>query len=80
MISPSIEKQNTNYRKVIPANERLAITLRYLATGDSYISLAYTFEVSKQTISRIIVPEVCSAIIEVLKEYISRLVVIILLL
>lgn len=70
MISPSIEKQDTNYRKAIPANERLAITLRYLATGDSYISLAYTFKVSKQSISRII-PEVCSAIIEVLKDYVK---------
>jgi len=70
MIAPSIEKQDTNYRKAIPANERLAITLRYLATGDSYISLAYTFKVSKQTISRII-PEVCAAIIGVLKEYVK---------
>jgi len=36
MIAPSIENQDTiNYRKTIPANERLAITLRYLATGDS---------------------------------------------
>lgn len=68
--SPSTEKQDTNYRKAILANERLAITLRYLATGDSCISLAYTFKVLKQTLSRII-PEVRSAIIEVLKEYVK---------
>jgi len=77
MISPSIEKQDTNYRKAIPANERLAITLRYLATGDSYTSLAYTFKVSRQIISRII-PEVCSAIIEVLKENVKVVIIILL--
>ncbi|XP_063837811.1 uncharacterized protein LOC135086917 [Ostrinia nubilalis] len=34
--------------------ETCNITLRYLATGDSYSSLQYTFHVSKQTISTII--------------------------
>ena len=32
-IRPSIEKQNTKMRKCIPPDLRLAITLRYLATG-----------------------------------------------
>nr|CAI5842271.1 unnamed protein product [Callosobruchus analis] len=51
---------------ITPA-ESLAVTLRFLATGDSYHSLAYLFGIPVCTISRI-VPEVCSAIFNVLKE------------
>ncbi|CAH2015154.1 unnamed protein product [Acanthoscelides obtectus] len=40
---------------------RLAITLRYLATGDSFQSLHFLFKVSPQLISTI-VPEVCKAL------------------
>ena len=46
---------------------RLAITLRYLATGDSYKSLMYSFRVAHNTISRI-VPETCEAVIQHSKE------------
>ena len=34
MVKPQIQKQDTNMRKGIPAGERLALTLRYLATGE----------------------------------------------
>lgn len=70
LVAPKIEKQDTNYRKAIPAKERLALTLHFLATGNSYSSLAYMFKVSKQSISSII-PEVCNALIEVLHEYVQ---------
>ncbi|XP_030751259.1 uncharacterized protein LOC115878794 [Sitophilus oryzae] len=66
-----IEKQNTHMRNSIPAAERLAITLRFLATGDSYHSLMYLFRIPVCTISRII-PEVCSAIYNVLKKNIYK--------
>ncbi|GFX36251.1 putative nuclease HARBI1 [Trichonephila clavipes] len=33
LVSPSIERKNTSMRKAIPAAERIALTLRYLATG-----------------------------------------------
>lgn len=69
-IGPKISKQDTTFREAIPATERLMVTLRYLATGDSFTSLMYTFKISKQLISRII-PEVCSAIIDCLKEYVK---------
>jgi hypothetical protein len=49
--------------------ERLAITLRFLATGDTYATLQYLFRVSKRGISNII-PEVCMALVE-LKQYIQ---------
>jgi len=66
-IAPKIKKMDTAMRKAVTVTERLVITLRFLATGDSYTSLQYLFKVSKQLIS-VIVPEVCGALIEVLKE------------
>lgn len=70
MIAPRISRRDTHLRKAIAPHERLAVTLRFLATGDSYHSLQYTFKISKQLISQA-VPEVCEAIIEELKDYIK---------
>lgn len=70
LIGLKIAKCNTNYRDAIPVADRLAVTLRFLGTGDSYVSLSYTFKISKQLI-RVIVPEVCQAIIEALKDHIK---------
>lgn len=69
-IGPHISKQDTNMRKAISIQERLAITLRFLATGDSFTSIGYLFKVSNQTIS-VIVPEVCKAINDALKDQIK---------
>lgn len=69
-IGPRIKKEDTNMRKAIPINTRLAITLRFLATGDSYKSLMYLFRVSDSSIAHI-VPEVCAALTSGLKEYIK---------
>ncbi|KAJ8948966.1 hypothetical protein NQ318_022990 [Aromia moschata] len=62
-----ISKLNTNMRDSIKARERLALTLRFLATGDSYHSLMYLFRIPVCTISKII-PECCEAVNEVLKN------------
>lgn len=70
LVEPFIKKMDTHWRTAITSKERLAITLRYLATGDSYSSLQYTFHVSKQTISTII-PEVCDAIVRALKDMVQ---------
>ncbi|KAL4716178.1 hypothetical protein ACJJTC_013955 [Scirpophaga incertulas] len=70
IITPKISRQDTIMRSAISPQDRLAVTLRFLATGDSYTSLQYTFRISKQSIS-CIVPEVCAAIIEALKENIK---------
>jgi len=69
-MKPIIKKSDTFMRQSIPVQETLAVTLRFLATGDSYMSLSYLFKISKQSISEI-VPEVCTAIIDVLKEFIK---------
>ncbi|KOB78211.1 Uncharacterized protein OBRU01_02740 [Operophtera brumata] len=69
-VEPLIKKQKTRLRIPIPAKVRLAITLRFLATGDSYRSLHYLFKVSSAAIS-IIVQDVCNAINTVLKDQIK---------
>lgn len=70
MVAPSIAKLDTNYRQSISPKNRLLITLRFLASGDSYQSLVLTFKVSQPSISCII-PEVCSALIYSLKDHIK---------
>nr|CAI5826524.1 unnamed protein product [Callosobruchus analis] len=66
-VAPRIQKEDTNYRQAIPPMERLLVTLRFLATGDSYHSLMYLFRMSVPSISKII-PEVCEAIVDVLHD------------
>jgi len=69
-IGPKIMKHDTQLRKAVSIEKRLAVTLSFLATGDSFTSLQYTFLISKQLISCII-PEVCRALVEVLNEFIK---------
>lgn len=69
-IGPMIQKQNTNMRKSFPIQERLAVTLRFLATGDSFTSLSYLFKMSRCTVSAC-VQEVCQALMIELREQIK---------
>lgn len=69
-VSPIISKKDTPKRDAIPAKVRLAITLRFLASGDSFESLHFLFKVSSSIISRI-VPEVCMALNEAWKDQIK---------
>ena len=70
IVEPMITKQNTRFRESVSAEMKLAITLRYLATGDSFVSLMYLFKVSKQFISSML-PRVLKAIIEGLQDYVE---------
>jgi len=70
LIGPSIKKQDTNMREAIPIGMRLAVTLRFLATGDLYHTLMYIFRLSVPAISTI-TPEVCQALISALKGYVE---------
>lgn len=69
LVGPSIQKRDTNFRNSIPAAERLALTLRYLASGDSQQSLSFNFRISASAISRIL-SETAAAIWENLSEYV----------
>lgn len=69
-IEPLITKQRTRLRIPIPAKVRLAITLRFLATGDSYRSLHFLFKISSAAIS-LIVYEVCKAINTILRDQVK---------
>jgi hypothetical protein len=61
-ISPRIQKSTRN-RPALEPGLKLAITLRYLVTGNTYKSLQYAFRVAHNTIS-LFIPEVCQAIID----------------
>jgi hypothetical protein len=42
VVRPRIEKKNTVMREAVSAEERLSVTLRYLATGNSYEDLKFS--------------------------------------
>nr|XP_018910884.1 PREDICTED: uncharacterized protein LOC109039719 [Bemisia tabaci] len=54
MIEHRITKQNTNMRESISARKRLQITLRYLASGDSFTSLGLIGLIHRTTVSQIV--------------------------
>lgn len=66
-LTPYIKKLDTRFRKSISVGERVAVTLRYLASGDSFSSLMALFLLGKTTICHI-VHETCGAIYEALKN------------
>lgn len=70
MVSPVIQRSDTQMRDAIPARTKLEITLHFLATGNSYRTIQHLFRVPKPTISKFI-PEVCDAIFEALKDFVK---------
>ncbi|XP_071490431.1 putative nuclease HARBI1 [Diadema antillarum] len=66
-----LKKQDTFFREALSPALKLAITLRHLATGDSYKTLMYSFRVADNTIS-LIVREVCAAIIDEFSDELVR--------
>ena len=50
-VETKISRTNTTMRNAIPLRTKLEITLRYLASGDSYQSLEYLYRVRKCTVS-----------------------------
>ncbi|XP_034006688.1 protein ANTAGONIST OF LIKE HETEROCHROMATIN PROTEIN 1-like [Trematomus bernacchii] len=66
-VGPLITKVDTNMHVSIGPAERLAICLRYLATGDSYRTIAFSYRVGHATVA-VIVKEVAGAIWTALVE------------
>lgn len=69
-IHSRIKKSDTVMRQAISPRLKLQVTLRYLATGDSFSTLASVYRVPKNTISMFL-KEVCTAIYESLQEFIQ---------
>lgn len=63
-----LQKKDTAFRNSISPAEQLAVTLRFLATGDSYTSLQYQFRINKGTLS-IIILKVCNTTLNHCSDY-----------
>ncbi|XP_059929868.1 uncharacterized protein LOC132473675 [Gadus macrocephalus] len=66
-VGPLITVADTQFRSAIGPAERLAICLRYLATGDSFHTIGFSYRVGTSSVCRI-VREVASAIWTALVE------------
>lgn len=50
LVAPLISKKLTKLRSSISAAERLTLTLRYLASGDSQQSQVFNFRIGRSTV------------------------------
>ncbi len=66
-LTPLICKLYTNYRKALDPGLKVAITLRYMATGDISKSLQYGFRVVYNSIC-VLIAEVSFAIVDAYHE------------
>ncbi|XP_068907626.1 putative nuclease HARBI1 [Tenebrio molitor] len=66
-IEPFIKREDTIFRESISSRTRLLVTLRYLATGESFQSLSYYFRISVPSLS-LLIPETTEAIYNTLKK------------
>ncbi|XP_064116594.1 uncharacterized protein LOC135222437 [Macrobrachium nipponense] len=70
-LTPILKKKDTKMRLAQEVGLKLAVTLRYLASGNDYTSLQYSFKVSKSSICQFI-PLVCQAIINTYKPEVMK--------
>jgi hypothetical protein len=66
-VGPAIRKKETRTRQAIEPAERLALTIRYLASGNSQQSMSFAYRMGRTTVSNII-QETCSAIWDAFSE------------
>ena len=67
----SISRSDTQMRKAVSTDKRVAITLWFLSTGADYRTIGHLFGVSKSTVC-VVTKEVCAAIVgHLLPEYIK---------
>ena len=60
-VDPLITRKSTRMREPIGASERLCVTLRYLVSGDSHVSIAASYRISPSVVGRCI-KETCQVI------------------
>ncbi|XP_069624017.1 uncharacterized protein [Ranitomeya imitator] len=60
-VKDEIHHHRSTFRESISAEQRLVVTVRYLATGETFASLHYQFRLGKSTICQL-VRETCDAI------------------
>lgn len=70
LVTPLITKKDTVMRQCITPHERLAATLRFLATGMNYEELKFITAISPQRLG-VIIPETCLAILKSLRAYLK---------
>ncbi|XP_021376400.1 protein ALP1-like [Mizuhopecten yessoensis] len=68
-VGPRITKKDTRFRPALDPGMKLALTLRHLASGDSYASQKFGWRVPHNTQSQV-VREVCHAILD---EYLDEM-------
>ncbi|XP_049795912.1 uncharacterized protein LOC126210638 [Schistocerca nitens] len=67
VIGSDICRQDTNMRQSIKPSYRLAVTLRFLATGETFQSLGYATRIAPNTLSKII-PETLQSVLNNLEN------------
>ena len=70
-ITAEFQRDRTLMRDPMSPGVKLTVTLRHLATGDSYTTLQYAFRVASPTIEKF-VPEVCDAITSAYRDQVMR--------
>lgn len=70
-VGPSIQKEDTRFRKAVSPSERLCLTIHFLAYGCSQQSLSFSYRLGRSTVSEI-VRETCEAIWNCLSEHYCR--------
>ncbi|CAK1592168.1 unnamed protein product [Parnassius mnemosyne] len=69
IIKPYIELRDTRFRRAIGAEKKLMVTMRLLATGDSFRTIGESYRLGYTTVQEI-VHTTCSVIWEVLSKII----------
>ena len=70
-ITAEFQRDRTLMRDPVSPGVKLAVTLRHLATADSYTTLQYAFRVASLTIKKF-VPEVCDAITRAYRDQVMQ--------
>lgn len=53
-LAPRLRRQGNNFREPIDPEQRFAVCLRFLSTGDSYTTIAASFRLGKSTVGKIV--------------------------